>query len=297
VRGSLSGSFLRLTGGTLTGPLTISANVDGLLVLNRPDGADHAALVAQMAGADVWELEHWAAEPKLRIADPTAARKITLNTSTADVGITGKLSVTVNDAAAIVINRPDGLGKTGILLQHGGVQHARYSVNVSEPHVSIESGDGTSVLTVRGDTGLLGTGLIPLSMLRVGEEFAGNAGIVTIAAAATTIAALASINVAAGDRIYVTGRADTLKGATAGQTIIYLAKLSGTATISWMSTFSDLRHAENVVAGAALSASPSGMARVTGAGTLVLELGGSSSGSDSSVAAGAGQLHALVLRG
>jgi hypothetical protein len=297
VRGSLSGSFLRTTGGALTGPLTISANVDGLLVLNRPDGADHAALVAQMAGADVWELEHWAAEPKLRIADTTSANKITLNTATAAVGLTGAVTISANVSRLLTLDRPDGSAYAPIEAKSAGAARWATWVQAAEPYFLLASGAGSTRFTIRTDTGLMGTGLIPLSMLRRGEASGENAGVVTILAAQTALVDVATaVDVAIGDRVIVYAQARATKGVTAGTTDISVIQQAGTATGVWTHNNASMIDFRDVGASVDAQFYLSGIFRVTGAGTLTLRLQGRSAGSNSNAPAASAELYLLTLR-
>jgi hypothetical protein len=297
MRGSLSGGFLRTTGGTLTGPLTISANVDGLLVLNRPDGADHAALVAQMAGADVWELEHRAAEPKLRIADTTAAKSITLNTATGAVALVGQLAITANAAPLLIFNRPDGASAQLIVSRLAGADRWRMLSMSTEPGYRLTDGGGTDRLSARIDTGLLGGSLIPLSMLRRDEASGENAGGVTLLATNTALVDVATaVDVAIGDRITVYAKVGATKGAVSGTTAISIVKQAGTATGVWTFDEGSMPDERSVVALEFAAFSIAGVFRVTGAGTLTLRLQGRSAGSNSDVGAGDADLYLLTLR-
>jgi hypothetical protein len=297
VRGSLSGSFLRTTGGTLTGALTISANVDGLLVLNRPDGADHAALVAQMAGADVWELEHWAAEPKLRIADTTAAKNITLNMANGAVGLTGALTISANVAPLMILNRQDGSNHAAIVMQMGGVTELQVEHLAAEPMLRIADSAGATRLSLRSDTGLIGASLIPLSMLRRDEASGENAGSVTVLATNTALVDVATaVAVAVGDRILVYAKVGATKGAASGTIAISVIKQAGTATGVWTFDEGSMPDERSVTALEFAAFPISGVFRVTGAGTLTLRLQGRSAGSNADVGAGDADLYLLTLR-
>ena len=219
--------FLRTTGGTLTGALTISANVSPPLTVNRPDGVASDMIHVRLAGAGGYALEAAAAQPRCIISDPGVAPRFTMNT----------------------------------------------------------------------DTGLLGSSLIPLSMLRVDEQTAENAGVVTILAAATTIASLASMTVAVGDRIMYSADALIVNGATAGTKGLWVAQTAGTAAIVAEFNAPTAGVQDDILAGATHSQRVSGILAVTVAGTLTLSLRASSAGSDSTVSGGDGEIRALVLRG
>jgi hypothetical protein len=289
--------FLRLTGGTLTGPLTISANVDGLLVLNRPDGADHAALVAQMAGADVWELEHWAAEPKLRIADTTAAKNITLNTATGAVALVGQLTISANVQPPLIINRPDGDDSRMLDIQLAGAMKYALVALTPEPVMRIVESNGYAILTVRTDNSLLGTSLIPLSMLRREELDGENAGLVTLPTGGfiTIVDVTAAANVAVGDRVVCWVDLAGTKGATLGPVLLQLVD-QGTANVQWAKDAITAGNRWDVEASAVVQLSWCTVARVTAAGVLTMRLQGGSLGSTMAVAAGGGELRMLILR-
>jgi hypothetical protein len=86
VRGSLSGAYLRLTGGTLTGALTINANTSRQLVIDRPDGAAAAYVQFRLAGVDVGSLVATGAEPRLGIFDAAVNPLLTIRTDTGLLG-------------------------------------------------------------------------------------------------------------------------------------------------------------------------------------------------------------------
>jgi hypothetical protein len=80
------GDFLPLAGGTLTGPLTISANAAQLLTLNRPDGAAHQAVRGQIGGVSRWDLTTQVGQPYMNIDDPGVASRLTLDMATGLLG-------------------------------------------------------------------------------------------------------------------------------------------------------------------------------------------------------------------
>ena len=76
MRGSLSGSFLRTTGGTMTGQLTINSDVAPLIILNRPDGLSSQFIAARLAGADRWRMVTMSTEPGYRLTDGGGADRL-----------------------------------------------------------------------------------------------------------------------------------------------------------------------------------------------------------------------------
>ena len=155
---------------------------------------------------------------------------------------------------------------------------------------------------VFSDTGHIHTGgvqgnTLGIDAIKVDEQSAENAGVLTVTGVTTEIVQLPSMTVAAGDRIIITAYIARTKGATAGRSMVYVEKLSGTATIVVANDqvrISEVPYDQiSVVALATIA----GVWKVTGAGTLVLRMFGISEGSNYTVEAGDGQLHALVLRG
>ena len=86
MRGSLSGGYVRKTGDTMSGGLTISANAGNLLTLDRPDGAAHNPLRFKLAGADWGFVRHALAQPRLLISDSVEATLLSLRTDTGLLG-------------------------------------------------------------------------------------------------------------------------------------------------------------------------------------------------------------------
>jgi hypothetical protein len=221
------GDFLPLSGGTLTGALTISANVAPLLALNRPDGVGHAAIIMAMGSVARIELGHNAAQPFFALSDPGVANR----------------------------------------------------------------------LTVRTDTGLLGTGLIPLSLLRREELDGENAGLVTLPTGGfiTIVDVTAAANVAVGDRVVCWVDLAGTKGATLGPVLLQLVD-QGTANVQWAKDAVTAGNRWDVEAGAVVQLSWCTVARVINAGVLTMRLQGGSLGSTMAVAAGGGELRMLILR-
>jgi hypothetical protein len=227
VRGSLSGAYVRKTGDTMTGQLTISANLGTLLNINRPDGTGFAAIRAGLGGADRWELGVNAAEPVFAVSEPAVANR----------------------------------------------------------------------LTVRMDTGLLGTSLIPLSLLRREELDGENAGLVTLPTGGfiTIVDVTAAANVAVGDRVVCWVDLAGTKGATLGPVLLQLVD-QGTANVQWAKDAVTAGNRWDVEAGAVVQLSWCTVARVINAGVLTMRLQGGSLGSTMAVAAGGGELRMLILR-
>jgi hypothetical protein len=69
VRIGTGDEFLRSSGGTLTGALTISVNAGAPLIVNRPDNGSYYPFVSQRGGVTDFQLHNAAAEPFLSIRD------------------------------------------------------------------------------------------------------------------------------------------------------------------------------------------------------------------------------------
>ncbi len=76
MRGSFTGAYVRRSGDTMTGALTISANVTPILTIDRPDGADYLALDIRRSGTMVWHLLEALAEPRFRIRDGASVGRV-----------------------------------------------------------------------------------------------------------------------------------------------------------------------------------------------------------------------------
>lgn len=174
------------------------------------------------------------------------------------------------------------------------------NTNIDDMRPVVMGHDGatnaTNAINATNATNLIGG----ISSLIRAEQSAENAGIITVTASTTLIAELPSMTVAVGDRIMIGVFLQIAKGATAGLTRIRTYKQSGTATIVFGNDYSEgdealYQDASPIIPDFRFSATY--IARVTVAGTLVLSFNAASGGSDGTVAAGAGQLYALVLKG
>lgn len=128
------------------------------------------------------------------------------------------------------------------------------------------------------------------------EGSAENSGSVTVVDTGTSIQTLDLGTVSISDRILVGAYVNASKAGASGQTEFGIRKSSGTAVISTFHDMDRIATVEN--RGASIwEISLFGMLRVTTAGTLVIEVYGYSDGSNSTVSAGNGQIHATVLAG
>jgi hypothetical protein len=217
--------------------------------------------------------------------------------------LTGALTISANADPMLTLHRPDGASARVMDFRLGGTLSYGLSLNPAEPKFAIQDGTFTERLQLNMATGLLGAALIPLSLLRVGESFASNAGIITVLAGNTTIVSAAQITVAIGDRILIGYDCRVLKGAATGVTNLFIQKTAGGGTVLFYNN-------AGIWAGAgALSENPGHVnatqitrpgfveARATAAGTVTLSLIGTSAGSNGTVAIGDGQIHVDQVRG
>ncbi len=77
MRGSLTGNFVRKTGDTMTGALTINGNLDPAFVIIRPDGANYDAIDVRQVAGGRYIFRVNSVQPVLRIADGGGAERDT----------------------------------------------------------------------------------------------------------------------------------------------------------------------------------------------------------------------------
>lgn len=131
------------------------------------------------------------------------------------------------------------------------------------------------------------------------ESSAKNAGVVTLTTGAgADIVTLDLGTVTAGQRWAVAAQiSDGLKGGTAGATRLHLLKSSGTATVVFLKDLTELQQSSyHAAADATVRLSVNGIMQVTVAGTLVIKAVGASAGSDTTLAAGEGQIYAMRMK-
>ena len=162
--------------------------------------------------------------------------------------------------------------------------------NVPEAAVVFSAAGHTHLGGAQGNT-------LGLDAIKVDEQSAENTGIVTVAASAGAVVSLPSMTVAVGDRIFVYAHVLVVKGATAGDTTIRLIQIAGAAVIAAYNDRTSAFNTRYIPASSSPEFMLSAAFKVTTAGPCTLRMDAVSSGSDSTIAAGDGQLHALVLRG
>lgn len=122
-----------------------------------------------------------------------------------------------------------------------------------------------------------------------------NAGAVTILNAFTAAASTASLTVYKGERYLVQGNMNATKGATAGDLLTQITKVAGTSTGVFGAGLATILERGAQAISATVAHSVSGIFTVTASGTLALSLGGTSVGSNSTVAIGDAQLSVTLL--
>jgi hypothetical protein len=211
--------------------------------------------------------------------------------------ITGALTISADESELLIINRPDGAAHYPIVFKHAGVHTTRVVSHSAEPKLRIRDVADLDRLTLRSDNGLLGTSLIPLSMLRREELDGENAGLVTLPAAGfiTIVDVTAAANVAVGDSVVCWVDLVGTKSATLGPVLLQLVD-QGTANVQWAKDAITAANRWDVEASAAVQLSWCTVARVVGAGVLTMRLQGGCIAGTMAVAAGAGELRMLILR-
>jgi hypothetical protein len=121
-----------------------------------------------------------------------------------------------------------------------------------------------------------------------------NSGIVTVTSEGVQVATLDLGTVTSGDVFYIEAQLFYTKGGTGGTGNYYINQASGTATIAFPTAAIASGH--NDTASAAYNRHLGGMCFVTGSGTLVMQVVGTSGGSDSTIASGAGDLAATFIK-
>lgn len=96
--------FVRRSGDTMTGPLTISANVSDAILVNRPDGNQISPLRVQTGGGDRWRLTVGTGPQLFRILNSAAADMITLNDTTFAIGTAIAPLAVIGDSGSVAAN-------------------------------------------------------------------------------------------------------------------------------------------------------------------------------------------------
>jgi hypothetical protein len=211
--------------------------------------------------------------------------------------LSGALTISTAAAQPLIINRSDASDGRHLIFQRGGITQAEIAILNAEPKLRIRDSGANERLTLDASTGLLGTALIPLSLMRRDQVGTSNVGAVTILVGMTTLVSLATtVDVAIGDRILVTAVVNATKGATGGNIYAQLVKSAGTSAGFFHQAAAALLDERNVPAGLLGRASVCGVWLVTVAGTLTFTWQASSAGSNSTVGIGGAEVRYWVMR-
>lgn len=145
-------------------------------------------------------------------------------------------------------------------------------------------------------SGVMAAGVVPISRIRRAQVNGSNGSSVTVPSAGVSVMTLNVGQVEVGDIVLVNAFYSAVKGAAAGDGSCNIIKSSGSAAILSYASKLGIYESFRQEAAQVITKGLSGMMRVTGAGTLVLGMTASSSGSDSTVTIGNGQIIALVVR-
>jgi len=152
--------------------------------------------------------------------------------------------------------------------------------------------DGCLIKDGKAATATTATSATSLAM--TGEASSEGSG--TITSSVTQLTTVDVGTVTSGDRIWASAWVSGTKGAVDGYTNIFIDKLSGTATVSFHHNTVNFADQRGIGALLAEYFNPKGVIKVTGSGTLVLRLAGTSSGSDTVVSAGNAELYVFFLK-
>ena len=260
------GTFVYVTGGTNSGFWYVTTS-DPIVP------GTTSVTIAQASS----QLITFSAFAQLLLDDADAAAMFTT------LGISAYIQTLLNDADAATARTTLGaVGLTG-----------------NETIAGDKTFSGTTTLgtAVVSTAGVHTAGTVPLARMLRTEASGENAGAVTLTSSETTITTADLGTVNTGDRILISAAVvGATKGGTAGSVAIYVGSSSGTATITAYNDRDRLYGPLVTVAAVnTYNGNVSGILNVTSGGTLVVKLYGASAGSDSSILAGQGQIHAIVL--
>lgn len=211
--------------------------------------------------------------------------------------MTGPLTISADASPLLTVNRINPLNTADIRFSVGSTPKVDLTGIDAQPRFRVADPGIIDRLVLNTATGLLGNSLVPLSLLTKDDQVASNAGVVTVLSTTTTIVSLASLTVAIGDLVLIEAQSTLNKGATTGIDSVGVGKTAGTATIAWENNQTSIFDTINIGASQPYEAHLSGIARVTGAGTVTFSLQATSQGSNSTVPIDGGQLHGKLLRG
>ena len=171
--------------------------------------------------------------------------------------------------------------------------------SISDRLDKLESLRGTSL--VQGDIDLQGkvnSGIVPFPRLKRAVISGENSALVTLdnAGGAEEIVRVNVGSVVKDDFIIVVAKVGVAKGATGGETTVFLVGRDTSIEIGHDDSFAWLIF-ENQAALESIVRTVTWFVKVTASGVLTLTLDGTSAGSNATVSTGQGQLYAIVLHG
>lgn len=146
--------------------------------------------------------------------------------------------------------------------------------------------------------GTLQAGIIPLDRLRRAADVTAetSAGTTTVTTDTTIIQAdLGTVRLS--DVVLVHGMIQATKGGTGGSSTYTILKNGGTATIRFCKDRGSIGHSQQVAANETTEFHFSGFGIITVAGTLQLQMSGTSDGSNSTITDDKAQMRAIILVG
>jgi len=136
------------------------------------------------------------------------------------------------------------------------------------------------------------------SELRKSFQEASNAGVVTVTAGGIEVINSGSMQVAVGDVLFVNVYVKMTKGGTAGHSDLTTGQSIGTGAVKFIGAFVNaFEEFDPQPINAIWSLVRTYMFIVTTAGTLTMQVFGSSAGSDGTVQIGNGRISVTVIRG
>lgn len=182
------------------------------------------------------------------------------------------------------VNRGNLLTTQGDLMKHNGSVAARLPLGLARTILRVNAG-GTDIGYEK-----------PGKFLFEDERSAKNAGMVGITSGEIQLVPLDLGTVTANGRYFIQGTCVCQKGGITGRTCLIIRKASGTGTCQFMHDQSAIEHSVIHVGNEIWDGFLSCIVKITGSGTLVMELAGFSSGSDSQVNAGYAQVYCHMMK-
>ncbi len=162
MRGSFTGAYVRRTGDTMTGALTIATDVTPGLIIDRPDGSDYRAMDIRRAGTMVWHILQTLAEPRLRIRDAASVERVNIQTTdgkillgvvplarmqVAESIVTNTVAVTVTAAQTIVVSSASVTVALGDRLLIFGEAFLTKGATAGRTEIVLQNTGGTGLVT------------------------------------------------------------------------------------------------------------------------------------------------------